>query len=57
MNRKMKQLSLSRETVRNLSDNEMRTAAGGISAVETGCHDCRTETCTQCSRTCKVQEG
>ena len=55
MNRKIRKLNLSRETVRNLSDNEMRTAAGGAS--ETNCRDCRTETCTQCSHTCRIQEG
>jgi hypothetical protein len=58
MNRKLKKLALHRETVRNLSETEVRTVAGGIT--ETDClrvcsiENCRTDTCTQCTNTCRV---
>lgn len=49
MNRKMKKLNLNRETVRNLSDDKMRTVAGGDWT------NPRTDTCTRCSHTCRVE--
>lgn len=61
MNRKLKKLALSRETLRNLSEHEVRTVAGGIT--ETECprvcsiDTCRTE-CTQtvCTNCCRTDE-
>jgi hypothetical protein len=57
MNRKLRKLSLSRETLRHLSEREARTVAGGIT--DTNCpracsiDTCHSEcTCTQCSNCC-----
>jgi hypothetical protein len=58
MKRRIKKLNLSRETVRNLSDKEAAMVAGGFTetncAVTCSIENCRTDTCTQCSNTCRV---
>ncbi len=56
MQKKVKKLRLSRETVRNLTENELQTMAGG--AITTTCPrpcslgTCVTE-CTRCSECCQ----
>jgi hypothetical protein len=58
MKKKMKRLSLNRETVRNLNQGEMSAALGGASErfcpVETAYAICATESCpTRCQWYCE----
>jgi len=51
---KKKKLSLSRETVKNLFDDELRTVAGGVTETNcTGCPRLCSDPCTSsdCTRT------
>lgn len=57
MKKSIKKLRLHRETLRSLTDRSLEKAAGGVSDAGTLCaSDCGTctDTCTQCSKTCKI---
>ncbi|MFL6234306.1 MAG: hypothetical protein ACJ76N_14315 [Thermoanaerobaculia bacterium] len=57
MKKGVKKLRLHRETLRRLTDRSLGAAVGGITLgtrCGTECDTCdRTDTCTQCSNTCK----
>jgi hypothetical protein len=58
MKKGIKKLRLHRETLRSLTERSLGLAAGGLSegtGCATNCVDgcIRTDTCTQCSNTCK----
>jgi hypothetical protein len=55
MKKSVKKLRLHRETLRNLTDEGLGVAVGGVSLgtrCATECDGC-TDTCTLCSKTCK----
>jgi natural product precursor len=51
--KKTKKLSLSRETLRNLDEREMRAVAGGVT-LSMICQTLGTGACTLCTRACSV---
>jgi hypothetical protein len=57
MNRKRKKLTLSTETVRNLSEADYKNVAGGTTVANTdcsaACSGC-TRLCTACTRACSI---
>jgi hypothetical protein len=53
MNKKIKKLTLSVETVKSLDERDLEQAAGGIS---TGCPTFSTARCTECTRGCSFCE-
>lgn len=48
MEKKIKKLTLSKETLRSLNENRLREAIGGASLVDTACPSCW----DTCGRTC-----
>lgn len=52
MDKKIKKLTLSRETLRNLDDHELGLVAGGVTTLP--CSSNGTRACSLCTQACSV---